>query len=118
MPNGTKDIEFYTNGLGAVELFRVPNEDGSIHVAELAIDGAVFHLHEETIYNPNTFHPMRIGGVTSTIGLFVEDVHELMARAIAAGATEKTPVTDHDYSYRQGEFIDPFGHHWMIEKKI
>jgi PhnB protein len=46
--NGTKDISFYEKAFGAIELMKLTNDDGSIHVAELSIDGAVFHLHEET----------------------------------------------------------------------
>ena len=47
--SGIKDISFYEKAFGAVELRRFSNEDGSIHVAELSIHGALFHLHEEKI---------------------------------------------------------------------
>jgi PhnB protein len=53
-----------------------------------------------------------------TIGLFVDDVHAVMEAARQAGATIASEVTDWDYGYRQGDFIDPFGHRWMIEKVI
>ena len=62
--------------------------------------------------------PITAQGVTTVIGLFVPDVEEAMHKAIIAGATEITPVTDHDYGYRQGMFKDPFGHYWQIQKKI
>jgi PhnB protein len=116
IPNGTFNIDFYT-GFGATEHFRYSNDDGSIHVVELEIDGAVFHLHETMSWFP-ALEPVAAKGVTSVIGLFVEDVQEVFNRAIAAGATEITPVTDHDYGYRQGIFRDPFGHYWQIQKKI
>ena len=41
IPNGTSNIDFYIQ-FGATEIFCFRNEDGSIHVAELEIDGAVF----------------------------------------------------------------------------
>ena len=41
-----------------------------------------------------------------------------MNNAIEAGAKEISPVKDHGYGYRQGEIEDPFGHHWLIQKKI
>ena len=50
--------------------------------------------------------------------LFVEDPHAVMAKAVEAGGTEIDPVKDYDYDYRQGCLGDPFGHHWLIEKKI
>jgi PhnB protein len=45
IPHGVKDIEFYTKAFGAIELRRWTNADGTIHVAELSIDSAIFHLH-------------------------------------------------------------------------
>ncbi|HEX8024546.1 hypothetical protein, partial [Mucilaginibacter sp.] len=48
IPHGVTDISFYIKALGAVELRRFSNDDGSIHVSELSVDGTLFHLHEET----------------------------------------------------------------------
>ena len=115
--NGVTDISFYKNAFKAVEHFRLNNDDGSVHVAELSIDGAIFHLHEVTA-KPYFFSPEKHQGCTTLIGLFAEDVQEVMTRAIKAGATQITPSTDYEYGYRQGEIKDPFGHHWLIEKKI
>jgi PhnB protein len=114
IPNGTFDIDFYKN-FGATEHFCFRNNDGSIHVAELEIDGAIFHLHETM---RGALEPIKANGVTATIGLFVADVEEIMRKAIQAGATEIEPVQDHDYGYRQGMFRDPFGHYWQVQKKI
>lgn len=48
IPKGITDISFYEKAFGAVELRRFSNDDGSIHVSELSINGALFHLHEVT----------------------------------------------------------------------
>lgn len=116
IPNNTHNIEFYTR-FGAKEHFVLRNEDKSIHVAELEIDGAIFHLHE-TMPWFESLEPVRAKGVTTVIGLFVDNVHEVFNRGLSAGATEISPVTDHDYGYRQGMFKDPFGHYWQIQKEI
>ncbi len=116
IPNGTFSIDFYAK-LGATENFCLRNDDGSIHVAELDIDGAIFHVHE-TMRWFNALEPITAKGVTSVIGLFVSDVDKVMYSAIQAGATEINPAKDHDYGYRQGMFKDPFGHYWQIQKKI
>lgn len=116
IPNGTMNIDFYTK-LGASEHFVFRNDDGSVHVAEFDIDGAIFHLHETARWF-DALEPVDAKGVTTVIGLFVEDVQEVFDRAIASGATEISPVTDHDYGYRQGMIRDPFGHIWQIQKKI
>src|SRR6478735_1411065 len=109
IPNGTHNIDFYKH-FGAIEHFCLRNDDGSIHVAEFDFNGAIFHVHETM---RDALEPISAKGVTTVIGLFVPDVHSVMQKGIAAGATEINPVTDHDYGYRQGMFKDPFGHYWQ-----
>ncbi len=114
--NGVKDISFYANAFDAAENFCLRNDDDSVHVAELSIDGTIFHLHEVT--KQHFFSPEKHHGTTAIIGLFVSDVSAVMNKALRAGAVEISPVKDYEYGYRQGEIKDPFGHHWLIEKKI
>ena len=114
--NGVKDISFYANAFGATENLCFFNDDGSIHVAELSINGTIFHLHEVT--KPYFFSPGRHRGTTTLIGLFVPDVDAVMDRAIKAGAIQISQAKDYEYGYRQGEIEDPFGHRWLIEKVI
>ena len=114
---GVRDISFYEKAFGAIELRRFTNDDGSIHVAELSIDGAIFHLHEESLHS-GQFNPVGVNGTTVLIGLFVPDVDKVMENAIQAGAIVVSPAQSYDYGYRQGEIKDPFGHIWMIEMKI
>lgn len=115
--SGTTDIGFYKNAFNAIELRRWSNDDGSIHVAELEIDGAMFHLHEEKP-EKGRFTPAKYNGVTTTIGLMVADVDSIISKAVAAGAKEVSPAQDYEYGYRQGEITDPFGHRWIIEQVI
>ena len=115
--SSVKNIDFYINGLGAVELRRFSNDDGTIHVSELSIQGVLFHLHEERP-EKGQVEPIENRGVTCLIGLFVDDVDKLIRKAVIAGATLINPPRDYEYGYRQAEFKDPFGHLWLIEKKI
>jgi len=117
IPNGTTNIDFYINCLGAVELRNWKNEDGSVHVSELSIDGTVFHLHQENTLK-GMMTPEQCKGVTNIVGLFVEDVDTVMNQAIAAGAVLVSEAQDYDYGYLQGDIRDPFGHLWMMQKKI
>jgi PhnB protein len=115
--SGITDVSFYEKAFGAVELRRFTNDDGTIHVVELSIDGMLFHLHEEKA-GANLFAPDKLNGTTVLIGLFVKDVDEVMSKAIDAGASLVSPAESYDYGYRQGEIKDPFGHVWMIEAEI
>jgi PhnB protein len=115
--HGTMSLDFYKIAFGAIETKHLTNDDGSIHVSEMFIDGAMFHFHEEA-YDGSTFDPEKHRGVTTIIGLMVSDVDAVMTRAIAAGATETSPAKSYDYGYRQGSLVDPLGHHWLIEMEI
>ena len=110
-------IEFYKKAFGAIVLRQWNNDDGSVHVAEMSVEGALFHLHED-VNRVKELSPETLNGTSVSIGLFVDDVHAVMAKAVAAGGAELDPVKDFEYGYRQGSLEDPFGHHWLIEKII
>ncbi len=117
LKNVLAGMEFYQKAFGAVELRKWSNPDASVHVAEMEIDGAMFHLHEE-VQRSNQLSPETVNATTSSIGLFVPDPDELMKRAQAAGGRVSSPIQDYEYGYRQGIIVDPFGHHWLIQKRI
>jgi PhnB protein len=110
-------IEFYKKSIWRGELRRWSKPDGSVHVAELAIEKAMFHLHEE-VPKAKQLSPETVKATTSLIGIFVADPHAVVKRAVAAGGQETSPVQDYDYNYRQGVVTDPFGHQWLVEKRI
>jgi PhnB protein len=118
--NGAAAIEFYKSAFGAVELWRI-DAGGSV-VAGLTVDGAEFFLADAN--PPKTIGPDAVGGTTVRIELFVDDPGAALARAVAAGATDPTPVTEHSHTtvagsiFRmlQGGVKDPFGHTWLIGK--
>jgi PhnB protein len=110
-------IEFYKKAFGAIELRRWCNPDGSVHVAEMSIGSAMFHIHEE-VARVKQLSQETLLAVTSLIGVFVPDPDSLMKSAVAAGGQVTSPLQDYDYGYRQGVVTDPFGHQWLIQKKI
>ena len=110
-------IEFYKSAFGAIEVRRLFNPDGSVHVAEMSIPPALFRLHQE-VSRAREYSPGTLEGTTVVIGLLVDDPDEMAANALAAGGKEISPVKDYEYGYRQGTIQDPFGHHWLLEKQI
>ena len=62
--SGVTDISFYSKAFNAVLLRQWTNDDGSIHVAELSIEGAIFHLHEEKVQS-GSINPGACNGTTS-----------------------------------------------------
>ncbi len=110
-------MEYYKKAFGASELRRRENSDGTVHVAEMSIGGAIFHIHEEVV-GKKQMSPKTLNGVTSLIGIFVPDPDDMINNAVAEGGVLLSPMQDYDYGYRQGEVMDPDGHHWLIQKKI
>lgn len=115
--SGTMELDFYKKAFNAIALRCWNNDDGSIHVMEMEIDGAMFHFHEDKPKD-GVFSPDKCHGVTTKIGLMVTDVDTVMSQALAAGAKEITAAKSYDYGYRQGEIEDPIGHRWLIEMVI
>ena len=110
-------VEFYQKAFSAILLRKWDNPDGTIHVAEMEIDGAIFHLHEE-VTGKNQLSPETLGGTTLLIGLFSPDPDKLFRDAVSAGAKVINAMEDYDYGYRQATVADPFGHQWLIQKKL
>jgi PhnB protein len=117
LTNVAAGIAFYRPAFGAVELRRWSNPDGTVHVAELQIGGALFHLHEERL-DAKQLSPQTLKGTSSQIGVFDDDPDALFASAVAAGGQVLSNMQDYDYGYRQGVVVDPFGHQWLLQRKI
>ena len=110
-------VEFYQNAFNARVLRCVTNPDSSLHVAEMDIDGALFHLHEETPKS-HQLSAETLKGTSVVIGLFTSHPEQLMDQAREAGGVISSAMQDYDYGYRQGTLVDPFGHQWLIQKRI
>jgi len=120
--DGSAAIEFYKVAFGAEVLWHLGSGRGV--VAGLAIDGSRFFLaHEEPNYG--TRGPDVAGFTTVRIELFVDDPIAMHRQAVAAGATDKDPVVEHQHETMgpkpikrmlQGAVVDPFGHMWLIGK--
>ena len=110
-------IDFYRTVFGATERMRMSESDGRLGHAELEIGTAVVMLSDE-FPDLGIRGPKAIGGTPVTISLYVENVDEVFARAVEAGATALRPVADQFYGDRTGQFVDPFGHRWSVATHI
>jgi PhnB protein len=109
-------VAFYTQAFGAVEEERVRAPDGH-QVAVLSIAGHRLGVATEAP-DLGTPSPETLGATTVRISLEVDDPDAVAAQAIAAGAREMFAVADQPYGMRQGRVVDPFGHHWLIGRKL
>ena len=110
--DAARAIDFYKHTFGAKELMRFEH-DGKIGHAEIKIGNSPIMLADE---HPDmgARSPQSLGGSPISILLYVENVDEVVAHAIAAGAKLQRPVEDKFYGDRSGSVEDPFGHTWHI----
>jgi PhnB protein len=116
--NGASDaIAFYTSVLGAQERMRMPGPDDTIGHAELSLGDSLIMLADEAP-DMGALGPKTVGGTPVMLHVYVEDVDDVFARAIAAGARELQAVENKFYGDRSGSFEDPFGHHWSVASNV
>lgn len=114
--DGSAAVEFYRRAFGAREHGRATDDDGRI-VAQLSIDGAAFVVADEALEHGQP-SPHTVGGTTVRIELEVSDPDGVFQRAISAGAREVFGVEDQPWGLRQGRLVDPYGHHWLIDRPL
>ena len=103
-------LAFYEAAFGAAVLHRVG--EGNDVVAQLGVGDAVFWVGA-TSATMKRFSPRAIDGATGRTLLVVEDPDTFVRQAVAAGATESSPVSN-EHGWRLGRVVDPFGHEWEI----
>jgi PhnB protein len=115
--HGIEAVEFYKRALGAVEMHRVGGSEGQEElVCQLAVGEATFWVADESPEHAN-HSPESLGGTTVRMLLLVADPAATLARAVAAGATEVSPVSE-EHGWLLGRIADPYGHHWEIGRPL
>ena len=104
---------WYKRALGATELWSL----GS--VAGIEIAGAPFFLGEPA---KNGWEiPAKLGATSARVEMFCNDPDAMIARALESGAKGSlVDIKDHQApwgTHRQGGFVDPFGHIWLVGDK-
>jgi PhnB protein len=109
--DGTRAVAFYTAAFGAVERYRLQDDAGNVMVAQLAVDEADFWVQGDPDASPG------VGDGSIRMILTVADPEAVFQQALAAGATEITPVAE-SHGWRIGRLADPFGHQWEVGKPL
>jgi PhnB protein len=110
-------ITYYKKAFGAKERLRMNAPDGKIGHAELEIGDSLVML-SDPFPQASTQPPKDLGGTTSSVFLYVEDVDAVVKKAVDEGATVAMEVADQFWGDRFGSVIDPFGHVWSIATHV
>jgi PhnB protein len=103
-------LAFFKAAFGATVAHCVGDGDDS--VAPLRVGEAAFWIAQASS-KIKRLSPRSIDGVTSRTLFVVDDPDAVIWRAVAAGATETSPVAN-EHGWRLGRIIDPFGQEWEI----
>jgi PhnB protein len=110
VPDAQAAFAWYRRALSATELWNL----GS--VVGMEIGGAPIFLGEPEQNGWET--PEKLGLPSCRVEVFCDDPDAFIARAVAAGANGAVdPIRIHQMPWgphRQGAFIDPFGHKWLV----
>ena len=110
-------IAYYKKAFGATERVRMEAPDGKIGHAELEIGDSIVML-ADPFPQASTKPPHELGGTSAGVFLYVEDVDQVVKRAVEAGATVTMEVADQFWGDRFGTVTDPFGHVWSVATHI
>jgi PhnB protein len=102
-------IDYLTRVFGAVEESRIPNADGSIGHAEVRIGDSVVMMFDAREHWPDT---------PSFLRLYLADGEAAYTRALAAGGTAVTEMTELFFGDRVGRVRDPWGNLWWIHTRV
>jgi PhnB protein len=110
-------IDFYKSVFGATARMRTGTPDGTVAHAELELDGSVIMIGEEMPGGVDP-SPKTLGGSRVTLFVYVEDVADVFAQAIDAGAGAIQEPENHFYGDRVAMLDDPFGHRWNVATHV
>ncbi|HEX6307763.1 MAG TPA: VOC family protein [Longimicrobiales bacterium] len=111
------EVEFCVEALGAVELGRRPGPDGSMAHALLTIGPAMVMIETEWPTLPSRA-PTADGSSPVVIFVYVQDVDETVARAVAREATVLVPAQNQFWGDRTAWIMDPAGHVWTLATRV
>jgi uncharacterized glyoxalase superfamily protein PhnB len=116
VPDGAAAIDFYVRAFGAEIVSRMDGPGDVVMHAELRIGDSMLQMSTEM---PDFgLRAPQPGWVHSSLVVYVPDTDAFVDRAVAAGATVQTPVSDTFSGDRHGTVMDPFGHRWAVCSKI
>jgi len=123
VPNGRHEeaAAFYLVAFGASSPRHWVNpKTGEIIGIDISIGRATFTVsganpkREADANLPGPCAVAAPGRASTLFQLCVDDVDQTLAKAVAAGATVRTPAQDADWGDRVATIVDPFGHIWAL----
>ena len=111
------ELDFCKTTFGALELVRRPGPDGTVAHGLVTIGPAMVMIEGEWPTLASRA-PAPDGSSPVVIYVYVEDVDQVVARAVTAGAKVLLPPTNQFWGDRTARILDPSGHVWTLSTRI
>jgi PhnB protein len=109
VPDADAELAFLKAAFGATESQCQRGADQTIMHAEIQVgDSLVMMGHAGAQFKPRT----------AAFLLWVDDVDQVYARALAAGAASESAPENKPYGHRNAGVIDPSGNAWWIASLV
>lgn len=115
--DAARAIAFYAEAFGAKELERYADDSGHVVHVALAIGDLRFSLTEEK-RDWHNVAPTSLKGSPVLFSLAVDDADAVGKKLERAGAKVIFAIDDHGHGFRDGRFVDPFGHYWIVSQAL
>src|SRR5690606_32591460 len=102
-------LDFVAQVLDGEEIARVATDDGSFEHGELRVGDTVILAFGQRPEWP---------AMPSLLRVWVPDADAAFGRAVAAGATVVTELSDSAFGQRGGRIKDPFGNIWWVVSHV
>src|SRR4029453_3067959 len=108
-------LGWVARAFGFRERMRMPGPGGAIQHAEMELADGVIMLGRPGADYQN---PKRIGRVTGSLYVYVDEIDKHFERAREAGATILAPPEDQFYVDPRYGVEDPVGHQWYFAERV
>jgi PhnB protein len=108
-------LAWLSKAFGFKERMRMPGPDGGIVHAEMEFADGVIMLGCPA---PDYRNPAKLGQVTQSLYVFVEDVDKHFRQAKESGAKILDEPADQFYGDRRYGTVDPEGHQWYFAQHV
>jgi PhnB protein len=117
MRNAARAAEWYADALGAEERSRIPVSGGKLMSVELWFGDSAVMVADE-IPEMGVLSLQSLGGTSTVLNLYAEDVDALWKRAMGADAEALHPLGDTFWGDRHRQITDPFRHRWGLDQHV
>jgi uncharacterized glyoxalase superfamily protein PhnB len=108
-------LDWLVEAFGFEERFRHVGDAGWIDHAELVVGDGLVMLGKPS---EDFRSPRRLGGATSLVHVYVDDIHGHCERARVAGAVIRAEPREKAYGTIQYSAADPEGQLWLFSEQV